>query len=79
MSVVWSGFLIAFGLGVLFLALVMPAMAHHLSVVRGRLNYLLADSCGYSTDLGFPRIGLVSYYCIDGPTRIVSALSLRSS
>jgi hypothetical protein len=68
MSVVCSGFLIALGLGMLFLAWVMPATAHHLSVVRGKLTYLLADSCG-----------LVSYYCIDGPTRIIAALSLRLS
>ena len=79
MSVVWSGFSIVFGLEMLFLAWVMPAMAHHLSVVRGKVNYLLADSCGYSTDLGFSRFGLLSYYCIDGPTRIIAAPSLRSS
>ena len=79
MSVVWSGFLIAFGLGVFFLALVMPVLAHHLLAVRGRLIFLLADSCGYLADLGFSRFGLVSYYRIDGPTRIIAALPLRSS
>jgi hypothetical protein len=79
MSEVWSGFSIALGLGVLFLALMMPVWVHHLSVVHGKLTYLLADSCGYLADLGFSSIGLVSYCCIDGPTRIIAALSLRSS